>query len=87
MLSVGATVDLPVHMHKTSRLPDRCKQRFQAQDDMPGHAPARDGLTEYEVTVHTADIEGAGTDADVSLTMFGSSGSDIKRYECLAKCK
>lgn len=48
---------------------------------MPHDAPAQDALTEYEVTVHTAAIEGAGTDADVSLIMFGSSGSDNKHHE------
>lgn len=54
---------------------------------MPHDAPAQDALTEYEVTVHTAAIEGAGTDADVSLTMFGSSGSDNKHHERSAECK
>lgn len=52
---------------------------------MPSDAPAQGGLTEYEVTVQTADGEGAGTDADVSLIMFGSSGDDNKHLECLAK--
>ena len=53
---------------------------------MPHDATAQDGLTEYEVTVHTADVEGAGTDADVSLTMLGSSGDDNRHHERLAEC-
>lgn len=47
---------------------------MQAQDDRPKGAQERDNLTEYEVTVHTADVQGAGTDADVALVMFGASG-------------
>ena len=46
-----------------------------------------DSLTDYEVTVHTADIQGAGTDADVSLTMIGTSGDTNKLHECLAECQ
>ena len=54
----------------------------QAQDDMSSHAPVQEGLTEYEVTIHTADILGAGTDADVSLSMIGTAGNDDKLHEC-----
>lgn len=48
---------------------------MQAQDDMPSSALAEDRWCEYEVTIHTADMQGAGTDADVSLVMFGTSGN------------
>ena len=49
---------------------------MQAQDDISSQAPVQDGLTEYEVTIHTADTPGAGTDADVSLRMIGTAGDD-----------
>lgn len=49
---------------------------------MPSNAPVQDSLTEYEVIIHTADIQGAGTDADVSLVMIGTSGDDDKLHEC-----
>ena len=31
-------------------------------------------LTDYKVTVHTGNRVGAGTDADVYITLFGSDG-------------
>ena len=49
---------------------------MQAQDDRPQIAPVPDNMTEYEVTVHTADVQGAGTDADVALVMSGASGRE-----------
>ena len=38
--------------------------------------------TKYELTLHTSDIRGAGTDADVWLTLSGDNGSadEIKLY-------
>ena len=47
---------------------------WQAQDTKPEKALAEDNLTRYEVTVHTADVVDAGTDADVSLVMYSASG-------------
>ena len=37
---------------------------------------------EYELTLHTSDVRGAGTDADVWLTLSGDNGSadEIKLY-------
>ena len=55
---------------------------LQAQDDMPSVALIQESLTEYEVTIHTADVQGAGTDADVSLIMIGTSGDDDKLHGC-----
>lgn len=54
---------------------------WQAQDDMPSKAPPQDSWCEYGVTIHTADVQGAGTDADVSLIMFGTSGEHAESHE------
>lgn len=35
-------------------------------------------LTEYEITVITGDKQGAGTDANVFLTIYGKSGQTEK---------
>ena len=51
----------------------------QAQDDLPSKAVPQDSWSEYEVTIRTADLQGAGTDADVSLVMLGTSG-DYDEY-------
>lgn len=40
----------------------------------PSAAAAAAGKVSYKVEVQTSDIRGAGTDADVVLTMYGSSG-------------
>ena len=56
-----------------------CGVAVQAQDDLPSKAVPQDSWSEYQVTIHTADIEGAGTDADVSLVMLGTSG-DCDEY-------
>ncbi|MFB7438602.1 PLAT/LH2 domain-containing protein [Streptomyces mirabilis] len=32
-------------------------------------------MTDYRIAVYTADIDGAGTDANVYLTLYGSYGS------------
>lgn len=36
-----------------------------------------DSLTDFKVTVHTADVADAGTDADVSLVMYSSQGNSL----------
>lgn len=41
---------------------------------MAGEGPDA-GLVPYQVTVVTSDVRGAGTDADVMLTMVGDKGS------------
>lgn len=33
------------------------------------------GLVAYTLIVHTSDIRGAGTDADVVITLYGSLGA------------
>lgn len=48
---------------------------------MPSKALPQDSWSEYEVTSHTADMQGAGTDADVSLVMFGTSGEHYQDHE------
>jgi hypothetical protein len=40
---------------------------------LPGQPPPG-GLVSYEVRVATSDLRGAGTDADVSITLFGDRG-------------
>ena len=47
---------------------------LQAQDGMPSVSQTDDDLTDYTVTVHTADTQDAGTNADIMLVMFGSTG-------------
>ncbi|DBA69854.1 TPA: hypothetical protein ACH3X2_012566 [Trebouxia sp. C0005] len=47
---------------------------LKAQDSKPERAFVNSTLTDYEVTVHTSDVQDAGTDADVSLVMYGASG-------------
>ncbi|DBB10366.1 TPA: hypothetical protein ACH3X3_001925 [Trebouxia sp. C0006] len=47
---------------------------LKAQDSKPERAFVNSTLTDYEVTVHTSDIQGAGTNADVSLVMYSASG-------------
>ncbi|MGW7042201.1 PLAT/LH2 domain-containing protein [Streptomyces avermitilis] len=32
-------------------------------------------MPDYRINVHTADVDGAGTDANVYITVFGSNGS------------
>ncbi len=47
---------------------------WQAQGDKPKAASSEDYLTAYDVTVHTANVQDAGTDADVSLVVYSNSG-------------
>ena len=54
---------------------------WQAQDSKPERAFVNSTLTDYEVTVHTSDIQDAGTDADVSLIMYSALG---KQSPCIA---
>lgn len=58
-----------------------CAMIVQAQDDMPSKAVPQDSCCEYEATIHTADMQGAGTDADVSLVMFGTSGEHAEHHK------
>ncbi|MFI1162462.1 PLAT/LH2 domain-containing protein [Streptomyces sp. NPDC020801] len=32
-------------------------------------------MPDYRITVHTGDVDGAGTDANVYITIYGSNGS------------
>lgn len=58
---------------------------MQAQDFDPRVvAPVEDGLTEYEVTTHTADVQDAATDADVFLVLYGATG--IHYLRCSLPC-
>ena len=50
---------------------------WQAQDEKPSRTPVMDSLTDFKVTVHTADVADAGTDADVSLVMYSSQGNSL----------
>ena len=50
---------------------------WQAQDEKPSWPPVTDSLTDFKVTVHTADVADAGTDADVSLVMYSSQGNAL----------
>jgi hypothetical protein len=40
---------------------------------LPGQAPAS-GQASYKVVVATTDVRGAGTDADISVTLYGDRG-------------
>ena len=48
----------------------------------PVLSPSPQETTQYELTVYTSDIRGAGTDAEVYLTLSGDHGSaeEIKLY-------
>ena len=49
--------------------------QLQAQDSNPRlTAHEQDGLTEYEVVMHTADVQDAATDADVFLVLYSATG-------------
>lgn len=51
---------------------------MQAQDFDPRLvAHGQDGLTEYEVTVHTADVQDAATDADIFLVLYSAAGMHL----------
>ena len=50
----------------------------QAQDFDPRlKAQMGDDLTEYEVTLHTADVQDAATDADVFLVLYSATGKRL----------
>ncbi|KAG2450199.1 hypothetical protein HYH02_000301 [Chlamydomonas schloesseri] len=44
----------------------------------PGTVPAS-GICDYRVVVHTSDLRGAGTDADVTMQLFGDKGDTGER--------
>ena len=36
-------------------------------------------MVKYEVSIHTGDVDGAGTDANVCITIYGVNGNTGKR--------
>ena len=38
-------------------------------------------MTSYEITVYTGDKRGAGTDAQVYITLFGNQGKQTKKIQ------
>ena len=58
--------------------------QLQAQDSNPRLAAhEQDGLTEYEVVVHTADVQDAATDADVFLVLYSATGVHAGSTLCM----
>ena len=51
--------------------------------DAAAAAAALAAAGKYRVTVHTADVRGAGTDADVSIVLMGDGGSSSSREVAL----
>ena len=45
----------------------------------PGGASAASGKCKYKVEVKTSDVRGAGTDASVSVQVFGTTGDSGSR--------
>jgi hypothetical protein len=44
----------------------------------PGKVP-ENGICTYRVVVHTSDLRGAGTDANVTMQLFGAKGDTGER--------
>ncbi|KAK9824333.1 hypothetical protein WJX72_009517 [[Myrmecia] bisecta] len=46
---------------------------------LPGAHDAATGLCDYQLVVHTSNLKGAGTDADISAVLYGASGDSGER--------
>lgn len=58
--------------------------QLQAQDFDPRlTAHEQNGLTEYEVVMHTADVQDAATDADVFLVLYSATGVHFGSPFCM----
>ena len=62
--------------------------QLQVQDSDPRlTAHEQNGLTEYEVVMHTADVQDAATDADVFLVLYSATGLHAGPAHCMNKNK
>ena len=61
----------------TNNFPDVLALMQPQKFDPRLKAHVDDELTEYEVTMHTADVQDAATDADVFLVLYSATGKHL----------